>query len=72
MKVLLLPGDGIGPEISRVVADVIACLNNKLDLGIELKEKDAGFKAAELKKAGFTCEALRKVRAGTSHLPRIN
>ena len=40
MKVLLLPGDGIGPEISRVVADVIACLNNKLDLGIELKEKD--------------------------------
>ena len=47
MKVLLLPGDGIGPEISSVVADVIACLNNKLDLGIELKEKDAGFKALE-------------------------
>ena len=47
MNLLLLPGDGIGPEISRVVADVIDCLNSKLDLGIDLKEKDAGFKALE-------------------------
>ena len=40
MNLLLLPGDGIGPEISKVVADVIDCLNSKLDLGIDLKEKD--------------------------------
>ena len=35
MKLLLLPGDGIGPEISRVVADVIECLNSNLELGID-------------------------------------
>ena len=60
MKVLLLPGDGIGPEISRVVADIIACLNNKLDLGIELKEKDAGFKALEIHGTTFPADVANE------------
>ena len=64
MNLLLLPGDGIGPEISRVVADVIDCLNSKLDLGIDLKEKDAGFKA--LKSQGTTFPADVANEAETS------
>lgn len=37
-KLLLLPGDGIGPEAMAEVRKIIACLNSDLGLGFELDE----------------------------------
>ena len=45
MKLLLLPGDGIGPEISDVVEKVLDTLNKKLRLGLTLDQKEVGFAA---------------------------
>jgi 3-isopropylmalate dehydrogenase len=37
-KILLLAGDGIGPEILVEAKKVIACLNQKMSLGLEYQE----------------------------------
>lgn len=41
-KVLLLPGDGIGPEIVTEAARVLEALNQSFDLGLELSEARLG------------------------------
>lgn len=41
-KLLLLAGDGIGPEIVREAKKVIDCLNQKMSLGIEYQENLIG------------------------------
>ena len=53
MKLLLLPGDGIGPEISDVVEKVLNALNKKLSLGLTLDQKEVGFAALEKFKTTF-------------------
>lgn len=47
MRFLLLPGDGIGPEISDVVRQVLNALAARFDLDIEINECDVGFSALE-------------------------
>ena len=63
MKLLLLPGDGIGPEISNVVSDVVEKLNDKLDLGINLTRKDVGFKALDCHGTTFPPEVAKEAEA---------
>jgi 3-isopropylmalate dehydrogenase len=41
-KVLILPGDGIGPEIVREARKVLSCVNSQFDLGLELDEQLVG------------------------------
>ena len=53
MKLLLLPGDGIGPEISDVVEKVLDALNKKLRLGLTLDQKEVGFAALKNFKTTF-------------------
>ena len=60
MKLLLLPGDGIGPEISNVVSDVVEKLNDKLDLGIKLTRKDVGFTALDCHGTTFPPEVAKE------------
>ena len=52
MKILVLPGDGIGPEIVEAGLSVLTVLNEARGLGIELEYDDVGF--ASLKKYGTT------------------
>jgi 3-isopropylmalate dehydrogenase len=52
MKLLILPGDGIGPEISQANETVLSSLNNKFSLSIDIEYADIGF--ASLKKVGST------------------
>ena len=52
MRLILLPGDGIGPEISSVVHKVVDVLDSRLRLKIELIEHDVGF--SSLKAMGTT------------------
>jgi isocitrate/isopropylmalate dehydrogenase len=52
MKILVLPGDGIGPEITRATLAVLDRANAKYKLGLEWDMRDIGF--TSLKKSGST------------------
>lgn len=52
MKFLVLPGDGIGPEIVTAATDALRALDHRYDLKIELEQHDVGF--ASLEKIGAT------------------
>ena len=52
MKILVLPGDGIGPEIVQSALEVLATCERKFDLDIRYETEDIGF--ASLKKHGTT------------------
>jgi isocitrate/isopropylmalate dehydrogenase len=52
MKILILPGDGIGPEITQATLAVLDRANAKFGLGLEWQMQDIGL--ATLKKQGST------------------
>jgi isocitrate/isopropylmalate dehydrogenase len=52
MKILVLPGDGIGPEITQATLAVLDRANAKYKLGLEWDMRDIGF--TSLKKSGST------------------
>ena len=52
MKILVLPGDGIGPEITQATLMVLDRANAKFKLGLEWDQRDIGL--AALKKGGST------------------
>lgn len=52
MKFLVLPGDGIGPEITEATIAVLEAANQRFKLGLELEYRDIGFVAFD--KAGTT------------------
>jgi 3-isopropylmalate dehydrogenase len=63
MKILVLPGDGIGPEITEATLTVLDRANARYKLGLEWQKEEIGFGA--LKKRGSTLpddvlEAARK------------
>lgn len=41
-KILILPGDGIGPEIMAEAVKVLKVASEKFDLGVELEFDDLG------------------------------
>ena len=53
MRILVLPGDGIGPEITEATLDVLAAAERRFALGLELVHDEIGFAAWE--KTGSTC-----------------
>ncbi|RJF95468.1 isocitrate/isopropylmalate dehydrogenase family protein [Noviherbaspirillum saxi] len=52
MRILVLPGDGIGPEIVAASVQVLNAVNHALDLNLQLDYEDIGF--ASLEKYGTT------------------
>jgi len=52
MKILVLPGDGIGPEITQATLGVLDRANAKFKLGLEWRTEDIGLKT--LKARGST------------------
>jgi len=52
LKILVLPGDGIGPEIIATAKQALEVLDAKLGLGLEIDTKPIGFDA--LKESGAT------------------
>ena len=62
-KISLITGDGIGPEISESVTEILHAINDKIGLRVEIKNVEAGDTA--LKKTGKalpedTLEAVKK------------
>ncbi len=52
MKLLVLPGDGIGPEIVGVATQALQALDRRFGLGLDMTTRDIGF--ASLEKTGTT------------------
>ena len=52
MKILALPGDGIGPEITAVAVRVVERLDRRFNLGLQLETHEVGL--ASLERAGST------------------
>ena len=52
MKLLILPGDGIGPEIVAVAEKALAALNDRFALGLTFEQAEIGL--ASLEKSGST------------------
>lgn len=59
MKIAVLPGDGIGPEISRVGVDVMRAVAEKFGLDIEFKEALVGASAIRAVGDPFPEETFR-------------
>ena len=53
MKILVLPGDGIGPEINAATLDVLRAADERLGLGLNFEHMQIGFVALE--HSGSTC-----------------
>lgn len=62
MRFLVLPCDGIGPEITKATMEVLEQANRRFDLGIECDYEDVGF--ASLEKHGTTLrdETIEKAK----------
>lgn len=52
VKILVLPGDGIGPEITRATLHVLRAVDRRFGLGLLFEEREIGF--AALEKTGTT------------------
>ena len=64
MKFLVMPGDGIGPEIVPVAVAALEALDRKLGLGISLEAVQIGLRA--LKPQGTRSQTKRSPVRGTA------
>jgi len=53
MRILVLPGDGIGPEITDATLDVLRAADSLLNLNLTFETMDIGL--ASLEASGSTC-----------------
>ena len=67
-SITLLPGDGIGPEITAATKDVLQALATRCHFQIELKEALIGGAAIDAKNDPFPQESLDQCRASDSVL----
>ncbi|MGZ5111516.1 MAG: isocitrate/isopropylmalate dehydrogenase family protein [Usitatibacter sp.] len=63
MKIVVMPGDGIGPEVTAATVRVLEAASWRFKLGLEFESREIGF--AALKSAGttFPAEVLERCRA---------
>mgnify|MGYP003624151762 FL=1 len=62
MKVLFLPGDGIGPEITAATRTVLEKIDHNLSLGLHFTEEDVGFSSLEKHGVTITPDLIERVR----------
>lgn len=63
MKILVLPGDGIGPEIISASLEVLGAVNAKFDLGLTFDHEDVGFTSLEKHGTTLREETLQKAKS---------
>ena len=62
MRILVLPCDGIGPEITSAAVTVLNSLDKTFNLGFEFDYEDVGFKSLELHGTTLRQESLDKAK----------
>lgn len=63
MKIVVLPGDGIGPETMAVAVDALHAVSERFDLGLQLEHDVAGHDSLKRHGATVRPELLEKVKA---------
>ena len=63
MKILILPGDDIGPEIMAPTKKALVTLNKKFDLGFEFEEKSIGIDALKAEGTTLPDHVLKSAQA---------
>jgi 3-isopropylmalate dehydrogenase len=63
MKIVVLPGDGIGPETMAVTVDVLDVVSQKFGLNLQLDHDIAGHASLQKHGATVTDALLEKVKA---------
>lgn len=63
MKILVLPGDGIGPEIVRASLTVLEAASDKLGLDLSFEHDDVGFVSLEKHGTTLRDSVLEKARS---------
>ena len=61
MKILVLPGDGIGPEITRATLDVLRAADAALSLDLEFETRDIGLAALASRGTTLPSEVLERI-----------
>ena len=67
-QILILPGDGIGPEIMAEAVKVLEVANSKFNLGFELSFDDLGGAAYDRYGVPLADETLERARAADAVL----
>jgi 3-isopropylmalate dehydrogenase len=62
MKIVVIPGDGIGPETMAVATDVLQAVSQKFNLNLHLEHELAGHDSLKKHGATVTDELLDKVK----------
>jgi len=62
MKIVVLPGDGIGPETMSVTVDILKAVSNQFDLQLDLQHDMAGHESLKKHGATVTEALLEKVK----------
>ena len=60
-KITLLPGDGIGPEITNVTQSILELVSNKFDFELKFKEMPFGGSAIESDGNPFPNKTLQEL-----------
>ncbi len=63
MRLVMLPGDGIGPEISAVVRDVLRVLDQRFELKLEIVEYDIGINSLQVSGSTLPDDVLKEAKA---------
>ncbi len=63
MKIIIIPGDGIGPETMAVCTQILETVSDKLNLQLQLDHEIAGHVSLQKYHATVTPELLAKVKA---------
>ncbi|MEE9266410.1 MAG: isocitrate/isopropylmalate dehydrogenase family protein [Gammaproteobacteria bacterium] len=63
MNIVILPGDGIGPEIAAATRQVLAVLDAKLALGLRLEEHAMGLATLDSHASTLPSDVLARTRA---------
>lgn len=63
MKIVVIPGDGIGPETMATTVDVLEAASKRFNLNLDLQHDIAGHESLKRHGATVTPELLEKVRA---------
>lgn len=62
MKILVLPGDGIGPEITAATRRVLDAVNTSHGLGLEIEEREIGLAALAATGTTLAPDILTRIR----------
>lgn len=63
MKILVLPGDGIGPEITGATLRVLAAADARFELGLAFETRDIGFSTLKTHGTTMPADILDRARA---------